>query len=438
MHPTPLQSQSAPDVTPPQLAPAPVSPSAAARPRSLWRNRDFVLLWSGQAVSTAGTRMTDLALPLLILALTGSAVQAGLAAAFGAVPRALFALPAGALVDRWDRKRVMIACDVVRVVALGSVPLALALHRLTMPQLYLVAFVQGSCAIFFIIARASALPRVVPREQLPAAVARNEAAESLVGLAGPPLAGALYGLGRALPFLTDAVSYAVSALSLRYIRVPFQAERAASAPAPGPRRLWADMGEGLAWLWRAPLMRFMAFIYAGIALFINGAQLAWLVLALQRGATPFIIGLLFAAGGAGGLLGVLVGPYIQRHYRFGQVLPVLQWVYALYLLVFAVVPNFFVMALAEAASMVSDQIYDVVWPSYRMALIPDALQGRVTSAFRLSLSIPLPIGSALCGVLIQRIGAAPTLLIAGAGLSLLALAVTLNPHVRHAPPVHNS
>ena len=424
--------------TPPQpvsdnvsMPPAPSPP--AVRPRLLWRNRDFLLLWSGQAVSTAGTQMTDLALPLLILALTGSAVQAGITAAFGAIPRALLSLPAGALVDRWDRRRVMIGCDVIRVLALGSVPLALALHRLTMPQLYLVAFVQGSCATFFMIARLSALPRVVPREQLPAAVAQNEAAESLVGLAGPPLAGALYAAGRALPFLADAVSYAVSALSLRYIRVPFQAERAAHAA--GKRLLWAEMREGLVWLWHAPLIRFMAFIYAGFALFLNGAELAWLVLALQRGATPFIIGLLFAARGAGGLLGVLVAPRMQRRYRFGQILPVLQWIYPLCILVFTLVPNFFAMALADAVSMVNDQIYDIVWPSYRMALIPDALQGRVTSAYRLFVAAMLPIGSALCGVLIQRIGAAPTLLIAVAGLSLLAVAVTFNPHVRHARPI---
>src|SRR6185312_2918983 len=103
------------------------NPTPKQRPTSLWRNRDFVLLWSGQLISTAGTQVTSLALPLLILAITHSAAQAGIVAACGSLPRFLFALPAGALVDRWDRKRVMIVCDSVQVVALASIPIALAL-----------------------------------------------------------------------------------------------------------------------------------------------------------------------------------------------------------------------------------------------------------------------------------------------------------------------
>src|SRR5499426_1165127 len=147
---------------------APVSP--------LGRNRDFLLLWSGHLVSTAGTQVTDLALPLLVLALTNSPIQTGIVAACGAVPRFLLALPAGVLVDRLDRKRVMIACDVLRALALTSIPLALLLGRLSMLQLYIVSFILGTGSIFFFLARVSALPRVVAREQLPAAVARQEAA----------------------------------------------------------------------------------------------------------------------------------------------------------------------------------------------------------------------------------------------------------------------
>ncbi len=201
------------------------TPTSSQRPRSLWRNRDFVLLWSGQLISTAGTQVTSLALPLLILAITNSPAQAGIVAACSALPRFLLALPAGALVDRWDRKRVMIVCDSVQVVALGSIPIALALGHLSMIQLYLVALSQGTCFVFFWLARLAALPRVVAREQLSAAVAQNEVAESTVTLLSPPLGGVIFSLGRALPFLGDAISYAVSVISLCFIRVPFQAER---------------------------------------------------------------------------------------------------------------------------------------------------------------------------------------------------------------------
>lgn len=420
---------------PTQPAPTPRAANPSPQPtpsRSLWRNRDFVLLWAGQAVSTAGTQVSDLAMPLLVLALTGSPAQAGIVAAFGALPRFLLALPAGVLVDRWDRKRVMIACDLARALALASIPIALAFGRLSMLQLDIVAFILGAGTTLFFLARVSALPRVVARAQLPVAVARNEAAESLATLAGPPLGGAVFALSRALPFLADALSYAVSALSLGLIRIPFQAERDPDSTLP---RFWPDMLSGLRWLWHAPLVRFMAFVYAGFALFNGGGSLAEIVLAQRRGASPLAIGLIFAAGGVGGLLGALVADRVSARHPFGRLLPILQWAYPLAFFLFAVVPTPPLMALVEAGIMVNDQIYDVVWPSYRMALIPDAIQGRVTSAYRLILSSMLPVGAAVGGILVQRLGPAPALVVMGLGLSVLALVVTLNPHVRHAPPI---
>jgi MFS family permease len=411
------------------------TPPPDQRPRSLWRNRDFVLLWSGQLISTAGTQVTSLALPLLILAVTNSPAQAGIVAACSSLPRFLLALPAGALVDRWDRKRVMIVCDSVQVVAMGSIPIALALGHLSMIQLYLVALSQGTCFVFFWLARLAALPRVVSREQLPAAVAQNEVAESTVTLLSPPLGGVIFSLGRALPFLGDAISYAVSVISLCFIRVPFQAERKPKTEKEGtPRHLVAEMLVGMRWLWRSPLIRFMSFVYAGFAL-AGGYELGVIVLATARGATPLVIGLIFAAGGVGGLLGALIAPRIQRSYRFGQIIPALQWGYPLANILFVLAPNPLLMALVEAYSMAVDQVYDVVWPSYRMALIPDELQGRVTSAYRMIFSSVGPIGAALSGILIQRLGAAPELLLSAAFLVLVSVVVMLNPHVHHALPI---
>ncbi|HET9979772.1 MAG TPA: MFS transporter [Ktedonobacterales bacterium] len=403
------------------------------RPRSLWRNRDFVLLWSGQLISTAGTQVTSLALPLLILAVTHSPAQAGIVAACSSLPRFLLALPAGALVDRWDRKKVMIVCDSVQVVAMGSIPVALALGHLSMIQLYLVALSQGTCFVFFWLARLAALPRVVPKEQLPAAVAQNEVAESTVTLLSPPLGGVIFSLGRALPFLGDAISYAVSVISLCFIRVPFQMERKTQG-AGTPRQLFAEMLVGMRWLWRSPLIRFMSFVYAGFAL-AGGYELGVIVLATERQATPFIIGLIFAAGGVGGLAGALIAPRLQRRFRFGQLIPVLQWGYPLANILYVLAPNPLLMALVEAGMMAVDQVYDVVWPSYRMALIPDELQGRVTSAYRMIFSSMGPIGAALSGILIQQIGAAGELLVMAAFLCVVGVAVMLNPHVRHAPPI---
>ncbi|HEY7355716.1 MAG TPA: MFS transporter, partial [Ktedonobacterales bacterium] len=231
-----------------------------AAPRSLWRNRDYMLLWSGQAISSTGTQVSQFAFPLLVLFLTGSPAQAGLIGAARTVPYIFLSLPVGALIDRWDRKRVMILCDSGRAIALGSIPVVYAIQG-TVPivQLYLAALVEGTLYVLFNIAEVACLPRVVPKEQLPAATGQNNASEITSYLVGAPLGGALYAVAHLLPFLADAVSYALSVGSLLLIRTPFQGERAAER-----RNLRAEIGEGLRWLWNQPLIRFMAFLTGGL------------------------------------------------------------------------------------------------------------------------------------------------------------------------------
>src|SRR5438105_1203498 len=134
---------------------------SSRRPASLWRNYDYLLLWSGQIISSIGTQVSDLAFPFLVLALTNSPAQAGFVGAAGMLPYLLFSLPAGALVDRWNRKRVMILCDSGRALSLGSIPLAFALGRLTLAQLYIVSLIEGTLFVFFNIAEVASLPRIV-------------------------------------------------------------------------------------------------------------------------------------------------------------------------------------------------------------------------------------------------------------------------------------
>jgi MFS family permease len=155
---------------------------------ALWRNQDFLLLWSGQAVSVFGTRVSNLALPLLALATTHSAAQAGLITSARMLPYLVLGLPAGALMDRWNRKAAMILCDLARCIALGSVPLAWMFGHLTIAQLYAVALVQGTAFVFFNVAEMACLPNVASREDLPQATAMDSAAGSAASLAGPALA----------------------------------------------------------------------------------------------------------------------------------------------------------------------------------------------------------------------------------------------------------
>src|SRR5918912_4039681 len=184
----------------------------------LGRNRDFVLLQIGQAFSTVGSESSAIAYPLLVLATTHSAFRAGLVGFARIFPYTLFALLAGVAADRWNRKRLMIVADVVRALAVGSLVAALAAGVLTFAQIVVVAFVEGAMFVTFNIAEVGTLGAVVPAPQLPEAAALEQARMSVVQLAGPPLGGALFGIGRSLPFLADALSYACSLGTLLAMR----------------------------------------------------------------------------------------------------------------------------------------------------------------------------------------------------------------------------
>jgi MFS family permease len=210
----------------------------------------------------------------------------------------VLSLPAGALVDRWDRRKVMLLCDTGRAIALGSIPLALWLGHLSFLQLSLVSLIEGALFTFFSLAEAACLPRVVLPEHLPAAVAQNEAIGSISWLLGPLLGGILYGLGRAVPFLLDAISYICSVLGLFFMRTKFQEERTQT-----PRQIWKEIGEGLVWLWHIPVLRFLAILSWGLITPVYGYALILIVLAQGLHTTPLVIGTIFASIGIGSIAG---------------------------------------------------------------------------------------------------------------------------------------
>jgi MFS family permease len=405
------------------------SSATRRRPAPLWRNRDFVLLWSGQTVSAVGTEVALLAYPLLVLALTHSPAQAGFVGALRSLPYAFLCLPVGALVDRWDRKRVMILCDSGCALALGSIPLAMALGRLTLAQIYVVALLEGILYVFFNLANTACLPRIVSPEQLPVAVSRNYVAFNLAFLLGPLAGGALFAASRALPFLLDALSFGVSALATSGIRVAFQAERTAAR-----RPLRVEIGEGLAWLWRRPLIRFLMLFISVQNLLTAGMPLIVIVLAQREHASSATVGVILAVAGVGGIGGALVAPLLQRRFGFGRSFLAALWLFVLAWPLLALAPSLAALALAGAAILLVWNAFDMVQFSYRLRLIPDALQGRVNSVYRLGAYGGQSLGLALAGVLLQQIGPGVTIVALGIGLLGLTTLMTAAPYVRAAPP----
>ncbi|HEY0069507.1 MAG TPA: MFS transporter, partial [Chloroflexia bacterium] len=347
------------------------------------------------------------------------------------IPYIIFSLPVGALIDRWNRKLVMILCDAGRALALGSIPLALLFGGPWLWQLYLIAFVEGTLFVFFNIAEVAALPRVVAKQQLPLATGFNHAAEASTGLIGPPIATVLFAsVGRIFPFLLDAVSYTVSVVSLFFVRTNFQKERVVKE-----RHLGREIKEGVAWLWSQPLVRFMSFLTGGLN-FANAAMFLIIIArAKELGIPDEQLGIIFSIGAVGGIVGSVVGGRIGKQLKFGPAIIVLVWLQAAIFPLYGIAPNLVLLGVVSALMFVLAPVYNVVQFSYRLALIPDELQGRVNSSFRLIAYGFMPLGQTLVGFLLGWFSTATSVLVITAWLVAFSLLATANSHVRNAKPI---
>ncbi|MGW1597902.1 MFS transporter [Streptomyces sp. NPDC002343] len=396
--------------------------------KPLLRNRDFVLLWQAAAVSGLGSNASSVAYPLLILALTGSPADAGLTGFIALLPQLLFQLPAGALVDRWNRRRTMITCDVLRALAIGSVAAALLLHRLSLPHVLAVGFAEGTLTVCFRIAASAAVPNVVHPSQLAAALSRNEARARGAAMLGQPLGGVLFGLGRAVPFLFDAASYLWSLVCLLLIRREFQAER---RPRTAP--LHRELTEGVRWLWRQPFLRTTTFLIAGSNLLFQALFLTVIVMARGRHGSSAAIGVMFGVAAMGGVLGSLLAPAVERRLSMRTVVIGANWLWALLTPVLLVVRDPYLIGVVYALMCFVGPVWNVVVSAYQLAVTPDAIQGRVLGAVGLVAFGAIPLGSLAGGQLLAGPGAHATVWALAAWMVLLAVTATLSPSVRSAP-----
>lgn len=395
--------------------------------KPLRKNRDFTILWSGQLVSTIGSEVSSLAFPLLVLAVTHSPLRAGIVGFANALPNLFFYLPAGALVDRWNRKRIMLVSDGVRMLALASVAVSLRAHVLSFALIVLIAFVEGSFGVFFRVSEAASLPQVVPKEQLPQAIAQNQARQQGAGVASQPLGGFLFALGRSVPFVADAVSYAVSFVSLLFVRPAFQEAR--EAPTS---RLRSEIAEGIRWVWNHGFLRTTMFLVAGTNFAHAALLLAMIVRARQLGASSTLVGAMLAVVSAGSLLGALVAPWVQRRVRPSALIIGSIWLWAVMTLAMFLVHETLLLGVFFGVQAITGPPFNVVVGSYRYLLVPDRLLGRVQSAGALVTWGAIPLGSLAAGFLTQDVGARPTFLVLGAILGAVAVAAASARVIREA------
>jgi MFS family permease len=378
--------------------------------RELWRNRDFSILWVGQAVSELGTSMSGLVLPLIGYAITGSAAKAGLATSAVLLGGVLAGLPAGVLVDRWARRTVLLAASAAGALLYGSLAAAALAHHLTLAHLIAAGFLGGVAESFFDPASSAAIRTIVPAERLSVAFSQLEARRHAAHLAGPPLGGALYSLSRGLPFLFDAVSFAVSAVTISWIRTPLPAP-ARTVEATGFVR---EVKEGLRFVWNETAVRAMM-IWGGSINFSMTLVLVTINLRLIRhGVHPAAIGAVDAIGAAAALLGAVVAPWILTRARTGAMTIATGLMLAIVVVPIAWTDNVVVIGALLAAGFFLLPANNSGISAYMASMVPDRLQGRVHSAAGLIATGAVPVAPAVAGILLVTTGGQTTTLIGAA------------------------
>jgi MFS family permease len=395
----------------------------------LWRDPEFLKLWAAQAISQLGTQVTLLALPLAaILVLDATATEVALLGAVEVLPFLLFTLPAGVWVDRLPRRPILVVTDLARAAALTSIPLAYAVDALTLPHLYVVAFAMGVLTVFFDVSYLAYLPSLVERRQLGSANSKLEATRSAAQVAGPGAAGVLVdAISAPVAILVDGVSYLFSALFVWRIARPDRREQEVA-----PRsKLLPELREGLAYVLRHPYLRALTLSTGGWNLCANigfGILLVYVVRTL--GLSPAVVGVLIAFSGVGSIVGALAASPVAARFGLGRTMV---WPAIVSSATFLLVPlaprdnpEIFLLASILLGSFFG-MLFNVTQLTFRQAITPERLQGRMNAVVRFMYWGPQPAGFALGGVLAALIGLRPTLFVSAVGATLVFLPLLAHP-----------
>jgi MFS family permease len=387
---------------------------------SLWRHRDFMLLWSGQTVSLFGSQVSWLALPLVAVAvLKASTFQVAALGAMNALPPLLVSLPVGVLVDRIGKRWLMIGCDVGSALAMASIPLAGVLGHVTLAQLYAVSLVVGTLGTVFAPASSTVLPALLGRERLIGANAKVNTSRALAEMAGPSAGGFLIGvLGAARAVGVDAVSYACSALALAAMRFREPGRPAAA----GGRRFRAELAEGLRLVLGDPVLRALSLSGAFGSFLLRGVSSVWLLYVVRDlHWSVHAAGLVYGLSLIGGVAGSLVAESVVARIGMGTAMILGTLLSAPFEMITPSVPpgaaGQWVVAAVFAALTAAGMVYGTAAGTTCQLICPPRLLGRMNSSRRFLQACTTPLGPLAAGGLGTCIGLRPTLfLLAGATL----------------------
>jgi MFS family permease len=364
---------------------------------------EYRKLWTANTISNLGDGVTLVAGPLLAASLTRDPILVAGVAFAQRVPWLLFPLISGALVDRLDRRRVMGYVDAARTALIGALGVAVLLGWASLPLIYVIFFLMGTLETLFDNASQAIIPALVSRERLERANSRLYAAEIVSNqLAGPPLGGLLFGLAVAVPFLLDAGTFAATAALILALRGQFRPERPEGAP---PTTLATEIGEGLRWLWNHRLIRSLA-IMLGVFNMTFAATDAIFVLFAQDilGLGSFGYGVMLTSGAVGGLIGSLAADKIVAWFGSGRALQASVLISALVLTVVAFSESAFVVWAVFLLVGITVVVWNVITVSFRQAVVPEEIFGRVNSVYRLLGWGGISVGALLGGFLARSFG----------------------------------
>jgi MFS family permease len=362
-------------------------------------SRDFWRFWVGETVSAFGSSFTQFAIPLLVFKLTGSPIYLAASTALFTVPHLLFGLLIGAWTDRTDRRRLMIATDVLAAAAVVSVPLAAAAGALSVWWVLAVVFVSSTLSIFFEAAQFGAIPSLVQQDDLVTANGRIQASFAAATVAGPLVAGVLLVVIPVEQLLyVDAATFLVSALALALIRRPF------NPPLERPRTgIRQDIVEGLRYVLRHPVLRNISAMMA-LVNFVSVTAFAQLVLLVKERyvASDSQIGILFAAGGVGVFVCSLAAGPLRRRWTFGNVALGSLMLSGVLLVAFAFAPSYWIAVLCWGSSTGLGVLFNINTGSLRQAIVPSQMLGRIITIAMVLAWSANPLGAMAGGVAIDR------------------------------------
>jgi MFS family permease len=407
----------------------------------LWRHRDFLKLWSAETISQFGTQVSNLAIPLVaIIVLEASPFEVAVLVTLLFLPFIIFTLPAGVWVDRLPRKPILVLGDLGRAALLATIPVAYFLDEMTLDQLYAVAFLVGVCTVFFDVAYQSYLPSLVEREQLVEGNSKFEVSRSAAQISGPGVGGGLVELLTApYAILVDAVSFLASGLFILGIRKQ-EDHRPETAPHGAKPSMWTELKEGLRFVLGNPNLRAQAGCTATSNFFfslgLNAIGLVYIVRVLDL--SPGVIGIVFSIGAVGAMAAAFTARRISARIGVGLSTMLGAAIFGPAMLLIPLAPQSSPIPVLIAAMVLvsfGGVVYNIMAVSYRQALCPPRLQGRMNSVMRFIVWGTIPLGNLAGGALGTWIGLRPTLVIGALGATTAFLWILFSPmrSVREIP-----